>query len=90
MTEQIKTGSERRANKRAFNPASFTRAQAIRFLVSADHSMLETVERFSKHQNSHVRNCVSRRIEVLKAAAKRSVAAKKAAETRRAKKSTAA
>ncbi len=86
----IKTGSSRRAEKRAFNPDAFTRMQAIRFLVSADHTQLETVERFKKHANSHVLKYVTRRIEALKTAAKRSAAAKKAAETRKAKKAAAA
>lgn len=84
----VLSGGERRRLKREFNPAAFTRAEAL--AVVAASVDVNVLEKFKKHQNKRVAVAVSRRLDVLEhqaeLRAKRSEAAKKAAATRKAKK----
>lgn len=85
MAAQILTGAQRRRAKANNDIRAFTRAQAVSKI--ADMNNPEETALFTAHPNKHVQAYAERKTQELRAAmalkAKRSAAAKKAAETRK-------
>jgi hypothetical protein len=63
MPGQILTGSQRRSQRRAVNPAAFTRAAACAFIAGTDDP--ESIARFAKHGNGRVRKYVEHKLGLL-------------------------